>query len=118
MESHNHLSGSRVTEYSTVRNALEMFSVQLGLDDEAARNTVRRSLKNPAWRFSLEAELKRLVADAAAPWADLVANDAYEIDEPETDDEARQIVIDTIWHVVFPDEEPSGLDRSKQVPPQ
>ncbi|MCP3958862.1 MAG: hypothetical protein GY719_13495 [bacterium] len=95
-----------MAEYSTVRNALEMFSVQLGLDDNAACNMVRRSLKNPAWRLSLETELRRLVADAAAPWADLVANDVYEIDEPETDDEARQVVIDALWQVVFPDERP------------
>lgn len=50
----------------------------------------------------LEAELRALVADPEAPWEDLVANDAYEIDDPETPAEAREIVLDAIWEVIFP----------------
>lgn len=93
-------------DYPTVRNALEMFSIQLGLDDAAAREMVRRSLVNPAWRELLETELRNLYSDADAPWTDLVANDHYEIDEPESDDDARQIVTEALWHIVFPDLEP------------
>ena len=95
-----------MAKYSTVRNALEMFSVQLGLDDESAVKMVRRSLQNETWRASLEDELRRLVFDPAAPWRDLVANEAYEIDEPESSEEAREVVLSAIWNIVFPEEAP------------
>lgn len=83
---------------------MELFSVQIGLEDDAAKGVLARSLKPAGQRELLQNELRRLLDDKAAPWVDLVANSEYELDEPEDAEEARSIILDALWDTVFPGE--------------
>lgn len=95
-----------MNSYPKVRKALEMFSIQLGLDLESAREMLRRSLENPIWKEQLERELLSLVEDAKAPWIELLINQAYEVEEPDTQEDAKEIVLEILWEEVFSEPPP------------
>ena len=88
--------------YHTLQNALMIFSVETGLSDSAARGALEQSLRHTAYRTALQRELEWAVADHALEWAKLVANKSYEVAEPESEADAREIVMRLLWSVAFP----------------
>ena len=79
-----------------------MFSVGLGLSDDAARELLERALRNESWRFKLEEELLAAFSDVSTPWGELLCNDEYEVVEVDSAEEARQTAAKMLWTVAFP----------------
>lgn len=87
--------------YPTIRHALNCFSIQLGMEREDAENVLFFSLASPEYRARTEDELRCLVQDPHVPWMELVQNDEYELDSPESHECARIVVLGHLWHIVF-----------------
>ena len=98
--------------FPRIRGALDCYSVQLGLERPAADALLRRQMAVETWRVEFLLELRRIQEYGAVDWMDLVANDSYEVDDPENEAEARKIVLGLLWPVAFPDEPvPSQEER-------
>lgn len=78
---------------SRVREVLLLFSVNVGLDDAVAQGYLERMLSIPGRREEIRRELTDL-EESGGPWIDLLANEDYDVDDPESEEEARAIVLD------------------------
>lgn len=88
--------------YPTIRSAMLIFGIEVGLGNDEAGAAVLQNLQNQDWRDSLEAELEALLIDPTPPWRELIENEEYEVDEPEDANQARAILLDLLWPLVFP----------------
>lgn len=74
--------------YSRIRNALSaVFSIQTGLDDQAAAEMYKRSIER---NIDLREEVRQAFNDPSVSWRSLLFNDEYEVIEIDTEQEARQ----------------------------
>lgn len=89
--------------YPEIRQALFLFSVQVGLTDDFAREILERSLQNSEARRKFEEEVSKAFSDATTSWEKLLFNDEYEVYEAETKEQAREMAAEMLWEVVFPD---------------
>jgi hypothetical protein len=93
--------------YPEIRRALGIaFSTQTGLDDESAARLFRRMLEERDCRTRFERELLQAFSSPDTPWRELVQNDRYEVDEPDSEDEARVLVAKLLWELTFPGRDP------------
>lgn len=93
-----------------------MFSVGLGLSDDAARELLEHALKNKSWRSRLEEELLAAFTDASTTWGELLCNDEYEVVEVDSDEEARQAAAEMLWTVAFPNRPLPALNGTRTSP--
>ena len=81
---------SPTTSYPAIRKILSsLFSVQTGLDDDAAKNAYRRAFAaDPV----LRTEVVRLFQDGNVNWRELLCNSNYEVGDFDSDEEARRCI--------------------------
>jgi len=100
---HSLPGASPVTAYKHVRHALSTFCIQDGFSREFADEIVEESLRNVRNRRRLQQEMIELLADPEVSWTELLVNDEYEVEEPNDEADAREIVLELLWPSVFPD---------------
>jgi hypothetical protein len=102
--------------YPEIGSALAIvFSTQTGLEDDSAARLFRRMLENGDWRARLERELLQAFSSPDTPWRELVQNDRYEVDEPDSDDEARVLLAKLLWEPTFPGRDPPNPGTHERV---
>ena len=96
-----------VQSYPEIRTALSTaFSIQTGLSDANAFGLFRRMLENRGWRERFERELLEAFSSPETPWRELLQNDSYEVTEPDSEEEARDLLAELLWRPTFPGKVP------------
>jgi hypothetical protein len=84
-------------EFPKLRQILgAIFSIEVGLSDEAQAAMFSRALQDDEFRLAFENELCAAKANTQISWLDLLSNSSYEVDSAETEEEARAIVLDLL----------------------
>lgn len=78
-----------MSDYPAIRNILSSaFSVQTGLNDDAARAMYQRAFAaNPG----LRAEVQQVFVDEDVNWCELLFNREYEVYEADSEAEAKEV---------------------------
>jgi hypothetical protein len=79
-----------------------VFAVDVGLSEDAKRQTLEGSLANEHWRFFFEGELKKAFSDPTASWSEMLFNDIYEVYRADSEKNARKIAASLLWEPTFP----------------
>lgn len=79
---------TKASLYPAIRNILSsIFSVQTGLDDDAAKSAYKRAFSADP---TLRAEVAKLFLDGTVDWRELLCNSDYEVGDFDSDEEARR----------------------------
>lgn len=91
--------------YPAIRNLLiSVFSVDVGFDESDELAALERVLGDPAQRAEIKEELRQLFQDELTSWIELLENDDYVVYPADSEDDAKEYVIEHLWNVVFPGE--------------
>ncbi|WP_394391828.1 hypothetical protein [Shewanella woodyi] len=92
-------------KYPAISQALTLFSVEVGLDDEVAYRMIDESLKNEEYSRDFRSQLEGALTDGSVSWKkaldDGEAVTVYPADEEE---EARSFVVELLWKYYYPNE--------------
>lgn len=90
--------------YPTLRAALSIFSVELGISEEGAASMFQRCfVENRDIIDTLKSELTELFSNEETNWLALGFNTDYEIDISDEDAvSVKKFIIEKIWRNVFP----------------
>ena len=89
-------------KYEYLENALDLFSVELGVGTEAAKQMLADSLKIAEYRSGLQRDLLGIMTDSSIDWRALLENENRTVAAPESDAQGRLVVLDLLWDQVFP----------------
>lgn len=91
--------------YPAIRNLLiSIFSVDVGFEESDEIAALERVLCDPAQRADIKEELRQLFQDDSTSWIELLENDDYVVYPADSEDDAKEYVIEHLWNVVFPGE--------------
>lgn len=83
-----------MNNYPAIRNILSsVFSVQTGLDDDAAAAAYHRALR---FDPQLSGEIGDVFADDNVNWSNMLFNEEYEVYEAESEADARTFAIELL----------------------
>lgn len=89
----------------TLLNTLSLFSVEVGLADEAAFRAADLNLDNPASLLALKSELLNTLSDRNFSWVQALDDGCNLTVYPaDSEEEARAYVIELLWKRYFPNE--------------
>lgn len=94
---------SPIDKYPLMSEMLStLYSTDTGLERDAAKAMLQRTL-NDVFRSRIEPELQSAFVDETPSWRELLWNDEYEVYAAASEEEARLVVKELLWDVVFPD---------------
>jgi hypothetical protein len=80
-----------------------VFSSDVGLSDSAISRALADIIANPDKRelYGLRDELKKMLNSEQTDWINLLDNDKFEVVMTESQEEARQFIVDNVWQPLF-----------------
>ncbi len=83
--------------YPTVRQLLSLFSVDVGLEEAAAKAALINWLSEQQRRQQLSSELQALMQDNEISLVELLDNSEFVVYPADDEQDARQYILATLW---------------------
>ncbi len=83
--------------YPTVRQLLSLFSVDVGLEEAAAKAALINWLSEQQRRQQLSSELQALMQDNEISLVELLDNSEFVVYPADDEQDARQYILETLW---------------------
>jgi len=91
-----------MVNYQTLQNLLvSVMSVDVGLSEEREEAVLMTSLQKPEYRSRLKEELEEAFTDSNLSWVNLLDNERYCVFSADSEDEARNFIIERIWDKII-----------------
>lgn len=91
-----------MTEFPTIAHMLRTaYNAEDGLGEDASIRLYQRAAAFGDNRRKLEAELQAAFAQESLSWRHMLCNDAYEVVDLETEEEAREHARRILWEPLF-----------------
>lgn len=74
------------------------------MEDSDQIAALERVLGDPTQRAEIKEELRQLIQDEPTSWIELLENDDYVVYPADSEDDAKEYVIEHLWNIVFPGE--------------
>ncbi|WP_303293770.1 hypothetical protein [Marinobacter sp. ST-43] len=74
------------------------------MEDSDEISDLERVMGDPAQRADIKEELRQLFQDEPTSWIELLENDGYVVYPADSEDDAKEYVIEHLWNIVFPGE--------------
>ncbi|WP_081644709.1 hypothetical protein [Arenimonas oryziterrae] len=89
-------------KYPHISSALKtIFNCEDGLSVDVATALYRRNAENSGYISELKAELEAAFSDYSTSWKGALLNDAYEVFDAESEEEARDYAKQILWDPIF-----------------
>jgi hypothetical protein len=90
-----------MNDFPKLRQFLRIFAIDIGLSRDAAIRVLLDSVSDPECRIAFQEELRRAFLSSDIRWTELLFNDEYEVEEMDTEHEARDWAKRHLWNPVF-----------------
>lgn len=101
MADNYHIPWELMPDYKILRNALDMFSEEVGVGEEGAREMLARSVVRVDYHSALQRELLSALSNPEVNWIALLSEERT-IASPDSQSDCRKMVLDLLWDQVFP----------------
>lgn len=87
-----------MTDYPNIKRVLStVFNCEDGLSLDVAKGLYVRSQKFSPSAAEFKRELREALSDPSVSWKYLLCNDAYEVIDAESEEEARRFAVEVLW---------------------
>ena len=91
--------------YPAISQALTLFSVEVGLDDEVAYRWIDESLANEEYSQDFRVQLEQALTDESVSWKkELDDGETVTVYPADDEEEARSFVVELLWKHYYPND--------------